>query len=213
MASESSSSRRGQLIFILGSAVLVAVVAVVIVLATGGGSESTVQLSENGPIAVTGDLLPAFEGDTATDTGAGLTAPILEGQSFDGTAVVVEPGSPTLLVFLAHWCPHCQAEVPDLVEWGQSLPIQVQQGLKVVGVATASAADRPNYPPSEWLLRERWPFLVIADDEVATAAQAFGTTGYPYLVMLDEAGIVQWRHSGELADGQLEQYLDVALNQ
>ena len=76
-------------------------------------------------------------------------------------------------------------------------------------MATASAADRPNYPPSEWLLRERWPFRVIADDEAATAAQAFGTTGYPYLVMLDEAGIVQWRHSGELADGQLEQYLDV----
>ena len=78
-------------------------------------------LSENGPITVTGDLLPAFEGDTATDAGAGLAAPILEGESFDGTAVVVEPGSPTLLVFLAHWCPHCQAEVPDLVEWAESL--------------------------------------------------------------------------------------------
>ena len=91
----------GQLIFILGSVVLVAVVAVVIVLATGGGSDSTVELSENGPITVTGDLLPAFEGDTATDAGAGLAAPILEGESFDGTAVVVEPGSPTLLVFLA----------------------------------------------------------------------------------------------------------------
>ncbi|MCH1490378.1 MAG: TlpA family protein disulfide reductase [Ilumatobacteraceae bacterium] len=211
MASEASSSRRGQLIFILGSVVLVAVVAVVIVLATGGGSDSSVELSENGPITVTGDLLPAFEGDTATDTGAGLTAPILEGESFDGTAVVVEPGSSTLLVFLAHWCPHCQAEVPDLVEWAESL--SVPQGLNVVGVATASAADRPNYPPSDWLLRERWPFRVIADDEAATAAQAFGTTGYPYLVMLDEAGIVQWRHSGQLADGQLEQYLDVALNQ
>ena len=97
MASESLPSRRGQLIFILGSVVLVAVVAVVIVLATGGGSDSTVELSENGPITVTGDLLPAFEGDTATDNGAGLAAPILEGESFDGTAVVVEPGSPTLL--------------------------------------------------------------------------------------------------------------------
>ena len=61
----------------------------------GGGSDSTVELSENGPITVTGDLLPAFEGDTATDAGAGLAAPILEGESFDGTAVVVEPDSPT----------------------------------------------------------------------------------------------------------------------
>jgi hypothetical protein len=30
--------------------------------------------------------------------------------------------------------------------------------------------------------------------------------------MLDANGVVQWRHSGQLADGQLEQYLDVALN-
>lgn len=212
MASNSdSSSRRGQLLFILGSVVLVALVAIVIVVATGGGSDSAVDLTENGPITVTGDPLPAFEGETATDAGAGLTAPVLEGQAFDGSPIVVEPGSPTLVVFLAHWCPHCQAEVPDLVEWAESL--SVPQGLNVVGVATATAADRPNYPPSEWLLRERWPFLVMADDETATAAQAFGTTGYPYLVMLDENGVVQWRHSGELADGQLEQYLDVALNQ
>jgi len=205
-----SSSRRGQLLFILGTVVLVAVVAIVIVVATGGGSDSAVDLSENGPVTVTGDLLPGFEGDTATDIGAGLTAPVLEGQAFDGTPIVIEPGSPTLVVFLAHWCPHCQAEVPDLVEWAESL--SVPQGLNVVGVATATAPDRPNYPPSEWLLRERWPFLVMADDEAATAAQAFGTTGYPYLVMLDANGVVQWRHSGELADGQLEQYLDVALN-
>jgi cytochrome c biogenesis protein CcmG, thiol:disulfide interchange protein DsbE len=212
MASNSdSSSRRGQLLFILGSVVLVALVAIVIVVATGGGSDSAVDLTENGPITVTGDPLPAFEGETATDAGAGLTAPVLEGQAFDGSPIVVEPGSPTLVVFLAHWCPHCQAEVPDLVEWAESL--SVPQGLNVVGVATATAADRPNYPPSEWLLRERWPFLVMADDETATAAQAFVTTGYPYLVMLDENGVVQWRHSGELADGQLEQYLDVALNQ
>ena len=205
-----SSTRRGQLLFILGTVVLVAVVAIVIVVATGGGSDSAVDLSENGTVTVIGDLLPGFEGDTATDTGAGLTAPVLAGQAFDGTPIVIEPGSPTLVVFLAHWCPHCQAEVPDLVEWAESL--SVPQGLNVVGVATATSPDRPNYPPSEWLLRERWPFLVMADDEAATAATAFGTTGYPYLVMLDANGVVQWRHSGQLADGQLEQYLDVALN-
>ena len=118
MASDSSSSQLDQLILV-GSVVLVTVVAVVIVLATGGGSDSTVELSENS-ITVTGDLLPAFEGDTATDTGAGLTAPILEGESFDGTAVVVEPGSPT------RWCsgalvPTLPGAVPDLVEWAESL--------------------------------------------------------------------------------------------
>ena len=35
-----------------------------------------------------------------------------------GCAVSIEAdGRPKIVVFLAHWCPHCQAEVPRLVDW------------------------------------------------------------------------------------------------
>ena len=206
---QANSGRRNQLLFILGALVLVVVVAVVIVIATGGGSSTSVEYSETAAVTVTGDPLVAFEGDTANDAGQGMIAPELDGQSFDGSPVSVKHGKPTLVIFLAHWCPHCQAEVPDLVEWAEAL--SVPPGLDVVGITTATAADRPNYPPSVWLQRERWPFRVMTDDESATAAQAYGTTGYPYLVMIDETGTVVWRHSGELADGQLDQYIATSL--
>ena len=29
----------------------------------------------------------------------------------------IEPGSPQLIVVMAHWCPHCQAEIPRIVDW------------------------------------------------------------------------------------------------
>ncbi|NCZ56650.1 MAG: hypothetical protein EBY86_08450 [Acidimicrobiia bacterium] len=56
------------------------------------------------------------------------------------------PGTPMLLVFLAHWCPHCQAEVPVLVKWNQSM--LVPDNLDVIAVATGTDETAPNYPPS-----------------------------------------------------------------
>lgn len=175
----------------------------------GGGDAAEADVQEVRPVVVTGDPLPAFEGETTSDTGIGSIAPVLTGQSFDGTQVTIDHGSYTLVIFLAHWCPHCQAEVPDLVTWAESLSVPAD--LKVFGVTTATGADRPNYPPSRWLTLERFPFLTMADDESSTAGQAFGTTGYPYMVMLDPSGAVLWRHSGEMADGQLEQYIATAM--
>lgn len=199
----SNSRRRG--FHFLSLVVLATVVA-----ACGGGDGSAeAEVQEFGPVEVVGAPLPAFEGDTASDTGIGAIAPVLNGESFDGTPVTIAPDGYSLVVFLAHWCPHCQAEVPDLVSWAESL--SVPAGLKVYGVTTATGEDRPNFPPSRWLSIERWPFITMADDDASTAGLAFGTTGYPYVVMLDPSGAVLWRHSGELDEGQLEQYVSSAM--
>ena len=201
--STSRSGRQGRALAAL------AVLASLVVACGGGDDASSADVQEFRPVEVVGNPLPAFEGETTTDSGIGSIAPVLNGQSFDGTAVTIAPDGYSLVVFLAHWCPHCQAEVPDLVEWAESL--SVPAGLTVYGVTTSTGEDRPNYPPSRWLSLERWPFVTMADDESFTAGQAFGTTGYPYVVMLDPSGAVMWRHSGELADGQLEQYIATAM--
>ena len=47
-----------------------------------------------------------------TDTELGSTAPTVVGYDFMGQRVTIEDnGKPKLIVFLAHWCPHCQREV------------------------------------------------------------------------------------------------------
>ena len=98
-------------------------------------------------------------------------------------------------MFLAHWCPHCQAEVPRVVKLAKHGAFD---GLDVASVATATSSEAANYPPSAWLEREHWPFMVLLDDEQSTAAQAFGLSAYPFFVFLDGNGAVLGRTTGEV---------------
>ena len=50
-----------------------------------------------------------------------------------------------MVVLLAHWCPHCNAEIPVLNEWRDSG--EIPDGLNIVGVSTGASADAPNFPP------------------------------------------------------------------
>ena len=46
-------------------------------------------------------------------------------------------------MFLAHWCPHCQAEVPRLVSLAKGAQIA---GVDLVGIPTNTTDQAPNYP-------------------------------------------------------------------
>jgi cytochrome c biogenesis protein CcmG/thiol:disulfide interchange protein DsbE len=202
-----------RIIAIVGGVVLLVVMVFVIALVATGGDDSddaddgataaTAQGAstdgtggETGPVEVTGDALVEYV-PNAADPAVGVTAPELDGQSFDGSAVAIggPSESATMVVFLAHWCPHCNAEVPRLIELdeGGDLPA----GLDVVGVSTAANPGAPNYPPSEWMADNDWPWPVMADSDDLTALQAYGGTGFPFLVILDADGNVVGRKSGE----------------
>ncbi|TRZ74306.1 MAG: TlpA family protein disulfide reductase [Actinobacteria bacterium] len=188
--------------------VIAAVIAIAAVVAISSSSskDSTAvgTLQEFSEVTVTGDVLPAFDEAAKPDLAVGMLAPVLSGQGFTGNVVTTEPtGTPTLLVFLAHWCPHCQREVPLLVEWEKSGTMP--NGIDVVGVATGTDAANPNYPPSEWLARENFPatWPVMADSADKIGGDAFGLAGYPYFVLLDGAGKVLARMSGEVPMDEL----------
>lgn len=200
--SAAGSGRRTQLMVLLGGFAAIVAVAVIVAVATGGGGTATGDLEQFRPVGVSGDALPDFGGDIAADPAVGMTAPEITGQAFDGTAVAITAGEPTLVVVLAHWCPHCQNEVPKLTDWAENLGVPF--GLDVVAVSTSAGGDRPNWPPSAWLAREGFPFPTMADDEVQSAAAALGTTGFPYMVMLDADHTVVWRYSGSPPDGFIE---------
>ena len=87
-----------------------------------------------------------------------------------------------VVIFAAHWCPHCQKEIPLIQEWidGGNLPDDVQVNL----VSTGVKADQNNYPPSDWLSTVGWSEQIMLDNPDQSAAQAYGLTGYPYLVFV-----------------------------
>ncbi|MFM8506297.1 MAG: TlpA family protein disulfide reductase, partial [Actinomycetota bacterium] len=168
-------------------AVLAAIFGVVAFTASSDDDASVEGASEFQNVVVTGEALPEF-GKGETDPAIGMTAPVLEGFGFLGNEVTTTPGNPMLLVFLAHWCPHCQAEVPVLVKWNQSG--LVPDGLDVIAITTGTDDGAPNFPPSVWLANEKWPELwpVLVDNKDQTAGNAFGLAGYPYMTLVGADG-------------------------
>jgi len=218
-ASASSGSATKWVLIGVGLAM---VAALVLALALGGSDDTTdgssdgasgvvseVGAVEVGAVEVEGDALPMFQ-DPANDPAVGLKAPTVRGRSFDGSTVEIVPGDGRrhMLVFLAHWCPHCQAEVPRLVDWFESGSVPAD--LEIVGVSTAVTADRPNHPPSAWLERERWPWPVLTDSADFDVAAAYGQGGFPFFMLIDEDGIVLGRFAGEIETEQLEAVLEAA---
>jgi thiol-disulfide isomerase/thioredoxin len=166
---------------------------------SGGGSVAEVQ-----SVTVAGQPLTPFPGNGADDPSIGATAPVIDGKSFDGTPESIGGaiGRPSLVVFVAHWCPHCRAEVPRLVEWRADGTIP--EDIDLVAVSTGVESDLPNYPPSAWLEQEGWPGRVMTDDADGTAAGYYGLPSYPYFVALDAEGRVVTRATGELDQQAIE---------
>lgn len=168
----------------------IALVATVLLTMSAGSTTG-----EFGKPTVTGDALP-LAGD-GTDLALGLPIPEVGGADFAGNEVTItRDGRPKILLFLAHWCSHCQAEVPVVQDWvaAGSLP----DGLDLVGVATSTSSTRPNFPPSEWLEREGWETPTIVDDAEFSVGTAFGLDAFPFWVFVAPDGTVAGRTSGEL---------------
>lgn len=203
---------------VIGVAVAVVAVALVVaVILTSGGDDGAGTAEgtgaaaardasqETATVTVQGEDLPQFTGsgaaalaDPSGDGAVGRRIPTLTGESFDGSTVTIDPddGRPKVIVFLAHWCPHCQAEVPRIQEWIDEG--NQPDGVDLYAVSTAVAGDRPNYPPSAWLAREGWEPAVLLDDESGTAATSYALPGFPYFVLVDADGNVVQRGSGEV---------------
>lgn len=174
--------------------VLVAGAAIAAVaLSTGDDDSPTSNRLETSSVTLSGADLPAF---TAPDDATGLAAPTFSATTIDGDRVDVGgDGVARLYGFFAHWCSHCQNEVPMVVDWMSSN--DVPAGVEIVAVSTAVDPTAPNYPPSRWFEREQWSAPVLLDSESSELANAFGLTSFPYWVAVDAQGNVVSRAAGE----------------
>ena len=194
--------------FVIAAIAAAVLVALVVALAAGGGDGDNAATdggnadpATTGTVTVSGNPLPQFT-DTAGDPAVGMTLPTLEGHDQSGAPMTIgADGRPTMIMFVAHWCPHCQREVPVVQQWVDDG--RLPEGVDLVSVSTAIDPNRPNYPPDAWLADEGWtaPVLVDADN---SAAQAVGLSAYPFFVAIDANGTVAQRTTGELTTDQLD---------
>lgn len=183
----------------LGAVVLAALVALGVSLLRG---EEVVDTDFDTAVAtVTGSPLVELPDDRA-DPAVGQLAPVLRGDDPSGEAVrAPTSGKPTVVLFVAHWCPHCRAEVPVVQRWVEDG--RRPEGVDLVSVATAMDPSRPNYPTSEWLDDEGWTSPVLADGDNQAAA-AYGLSAFPFWAAVDGDGRIVERRTGELTPDQID---------
>lgn len=151
-----------------------------------------------GEVTVEGNDLPVLPSGAA-DPAVGLTAPTVSGEDLQGNDITIGPdGRAKIIVMLAHWCPHCQREVPVIQQWveGGGLP----EGVDLYGatVLTNRVRDGDTWPPQEWLAEEGWTSPTVKDDQNGSIVSAYGMTGTPTYVVLGPDNENLGRLSGEI---------------
>lgn len=198
-------------ILIIVIAVMLAAAGIAAFVIAGSGSNDTAATATTaadstvGPTAsdvlatVSGEVLTQYSGNP--DAAVGTAMPVATGTNFAGEAVELGPtGQPQAILFLAHWCSHCQREMPEIQSWidAGNLP----EGTELFSVATAIDAEAPNYPPAAWFEAEGWTSPVIVDNS-NDISFAYGLSAFPFWVFVDGDGTVVGRQSGELGGDEL----------
>jgi len=158
---------------------------------------------------IIGDPLPPVGG--TPDPAAGLPSPLIVGADYAGNrSSIGDTGTTQAVLFVAHWCGHCQNELPEIAQWLDETG--GVDGVEFVLVTVAVDPNRPNFPPSEWIEREGWSAPVLLDDEGSSAFLMFGGSAIPYWVFLNPDGTVATRVEGGIGSDELEAILaDLAI--
>lgn len=121
-----------------------------------------------------------------------LSLPLLEtGQPAPLRAAVQ---GPVLINFYASWCAPCELEAPALMRLKA-------QGVTILGVGYKDAPDNNR----AFLARLGDPFAIRVLDRDGRAGLEFGVTGVPESYLVDAAGVITAKFTGELTpDEELE---------
>ncbi|CAN5557061.1 hypothetical protein BH10ACT1_BH10ACT1_04360 [soil metagenome] len=200
MSSPVKTSNRLPLVWISVFAVVVVLGIAAVLVGRSSNDDATPAKGQTSNVVVAEGSAAALEqfDSTEGDPAVGKTIPTVSGKTLDGDAITIGPeGKAKVIVFAAHWCPHCQREIPLLVDHLKDSPMPSDVELLTVSTGVKPEAD--NYPPSAWLDDAGWTAPVLADSTDSSAAATFGLSSYPYFVVVDNDGKVVFRISGEIS--------------
>ena len=141
------------------------------------------------------------------DSALGWAAPEVKGVGLDGEEIYIGgEGSTTLIMVLAHWCPHCRNEVRELAPFLNET--DSLNRVRMVTLLTSINDERANFPPHTWLDLEKWPVPSIVDTPSSQIATAYGVTSFPFFIVINDKGELALRMPGRLGVETLSRLLD-----
>lgn len=116
----------------------------------------------------------------------------------DGFSTEDLKGQVTLVNIFGSWCVACQQEHPFLMR------IKEQGLVPIFGVdwRETDAAAGP-----KWLARYGNPYTRIGDDPDSEAAIGLGVTGAPETFVVDQQGVIRYKHVGPITEQSWERTL------
>ena len=99
------------------------------------------------------------------------------------------------MLFFATWCPHCQREMPHIVQFARDLPGHFKDKAALIGVRTATARETEPYDAFATRFQINFPVRVDTPDAraLSTLADAAGLTGgLPTLLVFDDKGRIAY---------------------
>ncbi len=131
---------------------------------------------------------------------AGATAPDFNVVAKDGSSLTKAQilGKPTLMVFFASWCPHCNNEAPLIKDLAAKNPD--------VQVVMVGVGDRETVSDIyDFQQKHDLPFPTYQDG--GKAAAAYGIASYPTIMAVDKGGVIRDVQTGEKSTIELNSLL------
>jgi thiol-disulfide isomerase/thioredoxin len=205
-----TSGRSNRLVLVIVGVAVLAFVGVVAVLSAGEVSDVQSLDDVAGPVAVEGIPVAVAYPESGPDPAVGLPSPVITALTYDDEEIVIgAPGRAQVLVFLAHWCPVCDQELPTLrdIVSADGVPDEVD----LVFVTTGLDPGRPNWPPKRWLDDAGLASVTTVRDDVGDPLmRAYGLRAYPAWAVIDAEGTLVARRQGLLPAVGVAQLLDLA---
>ena len=174
--------------------------------ATATGEVATPNPSVTAPAAPAG-VLPRFV-PGQPDVAVGMKLETIEGENgYSDDQLTIDPadGQKRIWMIWAHWCPHCQTELPALAASYDAY----QEAYPDISFATISSSIDPERgnPLEPYLEEQQFPFPVLVDPDSSVAAR-LGVNAFPFWVITDGDGTVLLRSAGYLDATQLDNLVE-----
>jgi cytochrome c biogenesis protein CcmG/thiol:disulfide interchange protein DsbE len=113
----------------------------------------------------------------------------IQGRGDKGFASTDLIGQVSLVNVFGSWCVACRVEHPFLMQLKKTSDVPIH--------AIDWREEDPAAGPA-WLKRHGDPYALVGDDPRSKAAIAFGVTGAPETFLVDQKGVIRYKHVGPL---------------